>query len=66
MDDWDGRQEAERRQIIVVGTLRVLGDASERGLFDLPQVLDRLRATSFRASADLMQQVLDRDRARKR
>ncbi len=65
IDDWDGRQEAERRQLTVVGTLRVLSEASGRGLLDLPQALGRLRATNFRASAELLQQVLNRDRTNK-
>jgi predicted nucleic acid-binding protein len=62
IDDWDGRQEAERRQLTVIGTLRILAEASDEGLLDLSQSLSRLRATNFRASAKLLQQILDRSR----
>jgi predicted nucleic acid-binding protein len=50
LDEWDGRTEAERRHLTVVGTLRVLGDAAEHDLVDLPAALAQLRATNFRAS----------------
>jgi hypothetical protein len=60
IDDWDGRQEAERRQLTVVGTLRILTDASERGLLNLSEAVSRLRATNFRASEKLLQHILGR------
>src|SRR5207253_6492150 len=53
MDEWDGRQEAVRRQLTVVGTLRVLGDAAARDLVELPLAIARLRTTNFRVSSDL-------------
>ncbi|MGO9269062.1 MAG: DUF3368 domain-containing protein [Terriglobia bacterium] len=65
IDEWDGRQEAARRRLTVVGTLRVLGGAAEKGLVDLSRALTRLRATNFRVSADLIEQVLEQDRRRK-
>ena len=36
IDERDGRREAQRRGLPVVGTLRVLADAAEHGLADLP------------------------------
>jgi predicted nucleic acid-binding protein len=65
IDDWEGRQEAARRQLTVVGTLRVLGTAAEKSLVHLPTAISRLRATNFRASTDLLAQLLDQDRKRK-
>ena len=65
IDEWDGRQAAARRQLTVVGTLRVLGSAAEKGLIDLPLAVTRLRATNFRASTDLIEQLLDQARKRK-
>ena len=66
MDERDGRREAERRGVAVLGTLRVLADAAEHHLADLPTAFDRLRQTNFRASEQLMQSLLDRDAVRTR
>lgn len=62
IDDWDGRQEALRRHLTVLGTLRVLADAFDDGLVDLRVAVDRLRRTNFRASEELFQWLLDRRR----
>ncbi len=62
IDDWDGRQEALRRHLTVLGTLRVLADAFDEGLVDLRVAVDRLRRTNFRASEELLQWLLDRRR----
>jgi len=66
MDDEDGRIEAERRAMAVIGTLGVLERAAERGLLDLPPVLARLQATNFFVDDALIQEALARDAARKR
>lgn len=66
IDDLDGRREAVRRGIAVVGTLGVIDIAGAHDLVDVPMAIARLRNTSFRASAKLLQYVLDRDAARKR
>ncbi len=66
MDERDGRQEAVRRNLRVIGTLRVLSDAAERGLLDLTKAFDDLQQTSFRASQELYQQFLDLNVERKR
>jgi hypothetical protein len=44
----------------------VLEDAAQLGLIDLRQALQRLQQTTFRASAKLLQAMLDRDDARKK
>ena len=66
IDDKDGRLEAARRNIVVVGTLGVLDKAAERGLLDLPDILARLRQTSFRVAPVLLDWLLERDAERKR
>jgi predicted nucleic acid-binding protein len=43
IDDKIGRREAERRKLRVIGTVRVLDDAAEAGLVDLP----KLRSASY-------------------
>jgi predicted nucleic acid-binding protein len=58
MDDLDGRIEAERRSLKVIGTLGVLRDAALQQLIDLPQVLDQLRQTNFFISPAVLQSLL--------
>ncbi|MEE8305559.1 MAG: DUF3368 domain-containing protein [Candidatus Tectomicrobia bacterium] len=65
MDDWDGRQEAERRHLAVTGTLGVLERASIRGLLDLPTAIARLQMTNFYVRDEIVQELLARDSARK-
>jgi predicted nucleic acid-binding protein len=59
MDDRDARQEAKRLGVPVLGTLRVLVDASEHGLAHLSTAFDRLRETNFRATESLLRRLLD-------
>jgi predicted nucleic acid-binding protein len=66
LDDKDARIEASRRNLTVIGTLRVLEDAAELGLVDLPRALQRLQQTTFRVTPRLVQGLLDRDTQRKR
>jgi predicted nucleic acid-binding protein len=65
MDDLEGREEAARRALPVMGTLGVLERAAERGWLDLPAAIARLRATSFYAPAAMIRDMLARDAARK-
>ena len=60
MDDWDGRQEAVRRNLPVIGTLRVLDEAADRDLIDLPEALKRLQRTTFYLSPELLQWLTNR------
>jgi predicted nucleic acid-binding protein len=66
LDDLEAREEAERRALAVMGTLRVLELASERGLLDFAAAITQLEATSFHMPAQLVQQMLARDAARKK
>jgi hypothetical protein len=58
MDDLEGRSEAERRHLKVIGTLGALRDAESQQLIDLPQVLDQLRQTNFFISPAVLQSLL--------
>jgi len=60
IDDRDGRTEATRRDLRVIGTLGVLAAAAEKELLDLPEVIERLRRTTFRASPELFGALLER------
>lgn len=60
IDETAGRAEARRRQIRVTGTLGVLRAAAERGLVDVPTVLDRLHNTSFYVDQNLIDEVFGR------
>ena len=65
IDDHDGREEAARRRIDMIGTIGVLEAAAIRGLIDLSPVLAQLQATTFHASPRLFAEALARDAARK-
>ena len=65
IDERAGRNEASRRSLRVIGTLGVLDSAAERGFIDLLRTIERITQTSFRASPELVQSFLDRDKARK-
>ena len=66
LDDLEAREEAERRALAVMGTLRVLELAAERGLLDFAAAIAKLQATSFHMPAQLVQHMLTRDAARKK
>jgi predicted nucleic acid-binding protein len=59
-------EEAERCAFAVMGTLRVLELASERGLLDFAAAITKLEATSFHMPAQLVQNMRARDATRKR
>lgn len=59
IDEPAGREEAKRRGLRVIGTLRVLYDAAEAGLCDLEEAYERLRQTTFRAHPHLFRTFLD-------
>ncbi len=58
VDDMTARREAERRGLVVIGTLGVLREAAAEGLIDLRVTLERLSKTSFHVSPELIQQLL--------
>jgi predicted nucleic acid-binding protein len=65
IDERDGRDEARRRGLKVVGTLAALDRGADRNLVDLPQVLERLRNTNFFAAEKLLEEILRRHQERK-
>jgi predicted nucleic acid-binding protein len=65
-DDLEARAEAEHHGLAVMGTLRVLELAAERGWLDFPTAITQLAATSFHLPPQLVQEMLARDTARKR
>jgi predicted nucleic acid-binding protein len=60
IDEAAGRAEAKRRQLRVTGTLGVLRAGAEQGLVNVPDLLERLRATSFYLDEALLNSVFDR------
>ncbi len=65
LDDKAARREAERRNLRVIGTVRVLYDAAEAGLVDLPKALGQLETAGFYLDAKLVQFLLDQHSRRK-
>lgn len=57
LDDWEGRAEASRRHLKVIGTLGVLAQAHRRKLLDFEAAVARLRQTTFYMSAELINKV---------
>jgi len=64
IDEKAGRREAERRKLRVIGTVRVLDDAAEAGLLDLPDALSRLQGFGFYIDNKLLQFLLSRHSVR--
>ena len=60
IDEAAGRAEAKRRHLRVTGTLVVLRSGAEQGLVDVPDLLERLKATSFYLDEALLNAVFDR------
>jgi len=59
MDETLGRSEALARGLRIIGTLGVLREAHRAGLLDLPTAIARLKATTFHASPQVLQAILD-------
>jgi predicted nucleic acid-binding protein len=57
IDEQVGRAEAERRRLLVTGTLGVLADAHRAGLLDFETAFEQLRKTNFYVSAELLDRV---------
>jgi predicted nucleic acid-binding protein len=60
IDEAAGRAEAKRRHLRVTGTLGVLRSGAEQGLVNVPDLLKRLKATSFYLDETLLNAVFDR------
>ena len=59
IDDAAGRAEAKRRNLRVTGTPGVLRAAAERGLVNVPEIVARLKATTFYADEALLKSAFD-------
>jgi predicted nucleic acid-binding protein len=60
LDERRGREMARMRGLAVIGTLGVLEAAAEQGSLDLRVVMEQLQKTSFRASAVVIEEMLER------
>jgi predicted nucleic acid-binding protein len=58
VDDRQGRHEAEKRGIPVIGTLGVMREAATLGLLDLRTAVKRLEATSFHIAPEILTRLL--------
>jgi predicted nucleic acid-binding protein len=65
VDDRKARRIAIALGLAVVGTLNILEAASMRDMVDLPNAIRKLQLTNFRAPADLVKLLLDRDAERR-
>ena len=59
IDEAAGRAEAKRRHLRVTGTLGVLRSGAEQGLVNVPDLLERLKATSNYLDETLLNAVFD-------
>jgi predicted nucleic acid-binding protein len=66
IDDLEGRREAAKRGLPVIGTLGILAEAARRNLLDLPQALAALQATNFHAAPELIELLLANDVKRRK
>ena len=60
LDEKAARQVAEAYGLNVTGLLGILSEAARRGLINLPETVERLQRTTFRASPHLLKFLLDR------
>jgi len=58
VDDREGRREAERRGIPVIGTLGVLREAATLKLLDIRVAVERLQTTSFFVAPEVLKSLL--------
>ena len=66
IDELQGRREAARRHIPLLGTIRVLDEAAMRHLISLPDVIGKLQRTTFYISPELLDWLLHREAERQR
>jgi predicted nucleic acid-binding protein len=60
IDDSLGRQVTQSCSLRVTGLLGVLDEAARQNLVDFPKAISRLQETTFRASSQLIQFLLQR------
>lgn len=66
LDEKAARQIASARGVRVTGLLGILSDAASRGIVDLPEAVERLGRTTFRASPAMLRDLLLRHARRSR
>lgn len=66
IDDKKARRAARAQGLTVTGTLAVLETAAARGLLDLPEAVERLRASDFQIAGRLLDDALRRDNERRK
>jgi hypothetical protein len=59
IDEAAGRAEAKRRQLRVTGTLGVLRAGAQQGIVNVPDLLERLKTTSFYLDESLVSTVFE-------
>jgi predicted nucleic acid-binding protein len=64
LDDRAGRAVAIERSLRVIGTLAVLDEAGANGWLNIPEIVERLRKTGFRAHPSLYDWLIDRHQRR--
>jgi len=65
-DDRKARRVAMARGLSITGAVGVLEAASAKKLLDLPEAINRLRATDFKIADSILESALARDAARKK
>jgi predicted nucleic acid-binding protein len=66
MDDHKARLAAERKGLVVLGTLTLMENAAEQGLLDLNVAVATLRQTTFHIKPHLLDEALARHQQRLR
>lgn len=66
INDMDGRQAAESRNLSVIGTLGILAEAARRDLLDLSQTLADLQTTNFHVAPSLIRRLLQHEEERRK
>jgi predicted nucleic acid-binding protein len=62
LDDLAARRIATQLQLEIVGLLGILGSAAKKGRVDFSAAIERLQQTTFRASPNLIQSLLQQHR----
>jgi hypothetical protein len=57
IDEAAGRAEAKRRRLRVTGTLGVLRAGAEQGMVNVPDLIERLKSTTFYLDETLVKSV---------
>jgi predicted nucleic acid-binding protein len=66
VDDLDGRTEARKLGLNVIGTVGLLERAAEKGVIELPDAVAKLQKANFFVAEELLTAALARDHQRKK